>query len=232
MVRQQRELLAAGAAAFLAVSTFLCTWSFGFWISGETDRLRTWNQCVFLGSWLQRYVKEQRKGSFCLVVVDSDSKVVQVTSHGILAGSLLAPVQRLFWKEKHQSIINRNDVRSAVVAETVLVAKAAAAKEGASCCVQSGTWEARQKFQPVHKVQFFVKVKVGMSTSVVRGSPDEILSRVIGTDGLDVYATVHGKIVNLSSTLSSAGIVGDCIVYIHHRLRGGSREDVPGQWTW
>ena len=44
-------------------------------------------------------------------------------------------------------------------------------------------------------------------------------------------ALVHGKIVDLSSTLSSAGIVGDCTVHIHHRLRGGSREDVPGQWT-
>ena len=111
------------------------------------------------------------------------------------------------------------------------MAKAAAAKEGASCCVQSGTWEARQKFQPVHKVQFFVKGKVGMSTSVVRGGPDEILSHVFGTDGLDVYASVRGKIVNLSSTLSTAGIVGDCTVYNHHHITKGSREDVPGQWT-
>ena len=81
-------------------------------------------------------------------------------------------------------------------------------------------------------VQFFVKGKVGRSTSVVRGGPDEILSHVIGTDGLGVvYATVHGKIVDLSSTLSSAGIFGYCTLHIHHRLRGGSREDVPGQWT-
>ena len=35
----------------------------------------------------------------------------------------------------------------------------------------------------------------------------------------------------MSSTLSSGGIVGDCTVHIHHRLRGGSREDVTGQWT-
>ena len=64
------------------------------------------------------------------------------------------------------------------------------------------------------KVQFFVKGKVGMSMSVVRGGPDEILSNVIGTDGFDVYAMVHGKIVNLSSTLSSARVVGDCTVSI------------------
>ena len=107
------------------------------------------------------------------------------------------------------------------------MAKAAAAFEGASSCVKSDTWEARQKFQPIRRVQFFVKEKVGMSTSVVRGGPDEILSYVFGTDGLDVYAMVHGKIVNLSSTLSSAGIVRGCTVYIHRRLRGGSRENVP-----
>ena len=70
-----------------------------------------------------------------------------------------------------------------------------------------------------------------MSTSVVRGGLEEILSHVIGTDGLDGYAMVHGKIVNLNSTLSSAGIVDGCTVYIHRRLRGGSREDVPGHWT-
>ena len=112
----------------------------------------------------------------------------------------------------------------------MLAAKAVAAFEGTSSSVQSGTLEARE-LQPVSKVQFFVKGKVGGSTSVVRGGLDEILSHVIDIGGLDVYAMVHGKMVDLSSTLSSAGIVGDCTVHIHHRLRGGSREDVPGQWT-
>ena len=135
----------------------------GFLVFGvlETDRLRamssfdfwTLNQCVFLGSWLQRYVKEQRKGSFCLVFVDSDSSF-QVTSCGTLAGNILAPVLRQLWTERHKPIINRNDVRSAVVVETVLATKTVAAFEGASSCVQSGTLEAR-KFQPVPKVQFF-----------------------------------------------------------------------------
>ena len=66
---------------------------------------------------------------------------------------------------------------------------------------------------------------------VSRWGPGEFLSSVVGTGGLDVYAMVHGKTVNLISTFSSADIVGDCTVYIHHRLRGGFREDVPGQWT-
>ena len=70
-----------------------------------------------------------------------------------------------------------------------------------------------------------------MSTSVVRGSLEEILSQVIGTDGLDMYAMVSGKIVDLRSTLWSGGITDGCTVHIHCRLGGGSREDVPGLWT-
>ena len=93
----------------------------------------------------------------------------KVSSFGTLVLPLLAPVLRKFWKERDQPIINCNDVRNAVVAETVLVAKAAAAFEGASSRVQSGTWEARQKFQPVQKKVQFFNGKVGMSTSVVRG---------------------------------------------------------------
>ena len=169
--------------------------------------------------------------SVALSVSLVSSKVsFQVSTSGTLAGNFVAPVLRLLCTERHKPFINFNDDRSVVVVETVLAAKAVAAFEGISSCVQSGTLEA-QKFQPVPKVQFFVKGKVGRSTSVVRGGLDDILSHIIGTGGLDVYATVYGKIVDLSSTLSSAGIVGDCTVHIHHRLRGGSREDVPGQWT-
>ena len=94
--------------------------------------------------------------------------------------------------------------------------------------VPAGPWKAQHEVQ---LVQFFVKGKVGMSTSVVRGSLEEILSQVIGTDGLDVYAMVNGKFVDLRSTLWSGGITDVCTVHIHYRLRGGSREDVPGQWT-
>ena len=130
-------------------------------------------------------------------------------------------------KERHQSIISRND---AVVAEIEAADEAAAAFQGAGSSVQSGTWEARQKSQPVQKVQFFIKGKVATSTSIVRGGLQETLSHVIGTDGLDVHAMVYGRMVDMRSTLSSVGIVGGCTVYIHLRLRGGSREDVPGQW--
>ena len=41
------------------------------------------------------------------------------------------------------------------------------------------------------------------------------------TDCLDVYAMMNGKILDLRSTLWSAGIVGGCTVHIHYRLRGG-----------
>ena len=61
---------------------------------------------------------------------------------------LLALVQRMIWKERHQFFINCNDVRDAVV-DTVLVAKAAAALQGTSSSVHSGPWEAQHKVQPV-----------------------------------------------------------------------------------
>ena len=141
---------------------------------------------------------------------------------------LRALVQRKFWKERHHFIINCNDVRDAVVDDTVLAAKAAAAFQGTSSSVHSGPWEAQHKAQPV---QFFVKGKVGMSTYVVRGCLEEVLSQVVGTNGLDVYAMMNRKILNLRSTLSSCGITDGCTVHIHFRLRGGSREGVPGQWT-
>ena len=141
-------------------------------------------------------VKEDQRSTVSLV---SPAGVLQVSSFGTLVLPLLALVQRTFWKERHQFFINCNDVRDAVV-DTVLVAKAAAAFQGTSSSVHSGPWEAQHKVQPV---QFFVKGKVGLSTSVVRGCLEEVLSRVVGTDGLDVYATMNGKILDLRSTLLS-----------------------------
>ena len=171
-------------------------------------------------------VKEDQRSNVYLV---SPAGVLQVSSFGILVLPLLALVQRTIWKERHQFFINCNDVRDAVV-DPVPVAKAAAALQGTSSSVHSdsGPWEAQHKVQPV---QFFVKGKAGSSTSVVRGCLEEVLSQVVGTDGLDVYATVNGKILDLSSTLLSCGITDGCTVHIHFRLRGGSRDDVPGQWT-
>ena len=126
-------------------------------------------------------VKEDQR---CTVSLVSPSGVLQVSSFGTLVLPLLALVQRKFWKERHQFIINCNDVKGAVVVDTVLAAKAAAAFQGTSSSVHSGPWEAQHKVQPV---QFFVKGKVGMSTYVVRGCLEEVLSQVVGTDGLDVY---------------------------------------------
>ena len=169
--------------------------------------------------WDSRPLQDFQRSTVSLV---SPAGVLQVSSFWTLVLPLLAFAQRKFWKERHQFIINCNDVRDAVV-DTVLVAEAAAAFLGTSSSVHSGPWEAQHKVQPV---QFFVKGKVGMSTSVVRGCLEEVLSQVVGTDGLDVYATMNGKILDLRSTLSSCGITGGCTVHIHFRLRGGSREDV------
>ena len=183
----------------------------------------------------KRPVGQFRKGmlkdedSVALSVSLVSSKVsFQVSPSGTLAGNFVAPVLRLLWTERHKPFINFNDDRSVVVVETVLAAKAVAAFQGTSSSVHSGPWEAQHKVQPV---QFFVKGKAGSSTSVVRGCLEEVLSQVVGTDGLDVYATMNGKTLDLRSTLLSCGITDGCTVHIHFRLRGGSREDVPGQWT-
>ena len=130
-------------------------------------------------------------------------------------------------QESFNNDIPWDDVTDALVTESPVYQCAAAAFEGTNSFVHSGPWEAQHKVQPV---QFFVKGKVGMSTSVVRGCSEKVLSRVVGTDGLDVYVT-NGKILDLRSTLLSCGITDGCTVHVHFRLRGGSREDVPGQWT-
>ena len=158
-------LLAAAAAAFLGVSTFLCSWFPGF---GETDRLRAMSSISGPGinafSWgpgCKGMLKNKEREVFASFS-STVTHVVQVTSYGTLAEIFWAPVLRHLWMERDKPIINRNDDRSAVVVESVLAAKAVAAFEGASSSVQSGTLEARE-FQPVSKVQFFVKGKVGGS---------------------------------------------------------------------
>ena len=45
-----------------------------------------------------------------------------------------------------------------------------------------------------------------MSTSVVRGCLEDVLSQVVGTDGVDVYAMMNGKILDFRSTLRFCGI--------------------------
>ena len=149
--------------------------------------------------------------------------MIRVEGHPALACAEL--------EEGHESLNNNipwDDVSDAVVTESPEYQCAAAAFESTSSFVHSGPWEAQHKIQPV---QFFVKGKVGTSTSVVRGCLEEVLSQVVGTDGLDMDAMMNGKILDLRSTLCHCGITDGCTVHIHCRLRGGSREDVPGQWT-
>ena len=120
------------------------------------------------------------------------SCLIRVEGHSALACAEL--------EEGHESFNNNipwDDVSDAVVTESPEYQCAAAAFEGTSSFVHSGPWEAQHKVQPV---QFFVKGKVGMSTSVVRGCLEEVLSQVVGTDGLDVYATMNGKILDIHST--------------------------------
>ena len=91
--------LAAAVAAFLGASTFLCSWLFSFWISGETDRLRTMSSISGPGinacSW-GRGCKGKLKNKEREVFASFSSTVtpvVQVSSFGILAGRLLAALR-------------------------------------------------------------------------------------------------------------------------------------------
>ena len=98
--------LAAAVVAFLSASMFLCSWFFGFWKSGETDRLRTMSSISGPGinafSW-GRGCKGKHKNKEREVFASFSStvtSVVQVSSFGILAGRLLALCKREFWKER------------------------------------------------------------------------------------------------------------------------------------
>ena len=157
---------------------------------------------------------------------------LQVSSCGTLVGNFVTPFQREFWKERQEFIIeNHNDVRSAVTAEFDF--KAAAAIEGTSSRFRSGISDAPGNVQSgKSKIQFFVKGKVGILSSVVREGLQEVLGRVIGESRQgDMHGTVGGRWVDLNSTLSCCGIKTECTVFLHYRLCGGSRENVPGQWS-
>ena len=134
---------------------------------------------------------------------------------------------RQFWRERQKSIIH-NDLRDAVVAESEFEVQAAAALEGtlahASSRVRSGIWEA-PKVQPGKStIQFFVKGKVGMSTCVVRGHVEAVSWEMC-------MLQLGGSWWASNSTLSTCGVTPDCTVRLHARIRSGSLENVPGQWT-
>ena len=124
--------LAAAIAAFLGASTFLCSWLFGFWNSGETDRLRPISSISGPGinafSWGRGYKGELKNKEREVFASFSSTltPVVQVSSFGILAGRLLALCEREFWKGRYLPIIS-NDVRDAVVESPEYQFEAAAA---------------------------------------------------------------------------------------------------------
>ena len=130
---------------------------------------------------------------------------------------------REFWKERHWSIID-NDDRDAVVeiSEPQFVAAAALG----TCRSQPEKLEAVQSGQVI---QFFIKGVRGTQTQVVRGGSQVALGLVAGV--MDTYAMVGGKVVDHSLSLECIGITPNCTVSFFSRLRGGSRDNVPGQWT-
>ena len=88
-------LLAAAAAAFLGVSTFLCSWFPGFWSFGETDRPRAMSSISGPGinafSWgrgCKGMLKNKEREVFASFS-STVTHVVQVTSYGTLGGDFL-----------------------------------------------------------------------------------------------------------------------------------------------
>ena len=59
----------------------------------------------------------------------------------------------------------------------------------------------------------------------------DLIHDVVGYVGWDIYATLHGHILDLSGTLQSQGVSDNDTIRIFCRLRGGSNNtDIPGQW--
>ena len=59
----------------------------------------------------------------------------------------------------------------------------------------------------------------------------DLIHDVVEYDGWDIYATLHGHILDLSGTLLSQGVSDNDTIRVYCRLRGGSNNtDIPGQW--
>ena len=154
-------------------------------------------------------------------------KIEAQASSLIQAESLIA-LESAELEEREESIdISWDDVRNAVVAECPEYQFEAAAAFGA-CRSPPEKLEAVQSGQ---NIQFFIKGVIGTQTRVVREGSHVALGLVAGVMGMDVYAMVGGRIVNHSLSLESLGITSNCTVSFFSRLRGGSRENVPWQWT-
>ena len=168
--------------------------------------------------WKGKLAKDESEENVSLL--NFGAKSFQVPSCGILDGFLLAPDVREFWKERHLS------VRDAVVeiSEPQFVAAAALG----TCRSRPENLETVQSGQVI---QFFIKGVRGTQTQVVRGGSQVALGLVAGVIGMDMYAMVGGKVVDHSLSLERIGITPNCTVSFFSRLRGGSRDNVPGQWT-
>ena len=80
------------------------------------------------------------------------------------------------------------------------------------------------------KIQFFLKGHDGC-TRVINCHDGDLVHDVVGYVGWDIYATLHGHILDLSGTLRGQGVSDDDTIRISCRLRGGSNNaDIPGQW--
>ena len=91
--------------------------------------------------------------------------------------------------------------------------------------VQRTSWKREPHLVPAGPAR-----KTG-SRPVVRGGKHDALAQVAGIKGLDVYAMMGGKIVDHALSLETLGFTSNCTVSFFLRLRGGSRENVLGQWT-
>ena len=68
-------------------------------------------------------------------------------------------------------------------------------------------------------------------TRVIKCHDCDLIHDVVEYGGWDIYATLHGHILDLSGTLLSQGVSDNDTIRISCRLRGGSNNtDIPGQW--
>ena len=135
--------------------------------------------------------------------------------------------------EERQELFNideiRGDVRDAVAD---VCPEATTAAQGTRGCSWPGDAEAQVKVQPGgREIQFFLKGRREYGTEVLRGMEWESLEEVLGLGMEDVHLTYMGRMVLGKDSLAEAGILDNGTVNICWRLRGGSREDVPGHWT-
>ena len=120
-------------------------------------------------------------------------------------------------RERQERYIDRRDVRGAVAVGYFVGAAALQCTLG---CFQPRVAEAHGKgpassFSSKGKgLRLFVDWQAG----VEQGDKE-------------VYASSSGRMLDMSANLLCCGVTSHCTAFLHRRLCGGSREDVPGQWA-